>query len=127
MASASTRIRCAASNALWHTHGRGDPNASRADIEFANTQHTQTMEERDPFRAATFDEYHKNPEFATPAEKHVPDGMTHVSAVALSGAQMGNVDRSDRLHRMPGLHRSPARRKTTSRWWAKNKWPWAGT
>ncbi len=43
--------------------------------EFANTQHTQTMEERDPFRAGTFDEYHQSPEFATPEDKHVPPGM----------------------------------------------------
>jgi MoCo/4Fe-4S cofactor protein with predicted Tat translocation signal len=40
---------------------------------FATTQHTQTMEERDPFRAATFAQYHKEPEFARPPENHVPD------------------------------------------------------
>ncbi|WP_035958733.1 TAT-variant-translocated molybdopterin oxidoreductase [Bryobacter aggregatus] len=43
---------------------------------FATTQHTQTMEERDPFRAATFDDYHQNPEFANPEEKHVADETT---------------------------------------------------
>jgi molybdopterin-containing oxidoreductase family iron-sulfur binding subunit len=40
---------------------------------FATTQHTQTMEERDPFRVATVAEYHKNPEFARPADDRVPD------------------------------------------------------
>ena len=33
---------------------------------FATTQHTQTMEERDPFRVATFAEYHQQPAFANP-------------------------------------------------------------
>ena len=41
----------------------------RGGYAFAVTQHTQTMEERDPFRAATFAQYHKEPEFARP----VPD------------------------------------------------------
>ncbi len=40
---------------------------------FANTQHTQTMEERDPFRAATVAEYRSRPEFARPPEKIVAD------------------------------------------------------
>ncbi len=40
---------------------------------FATTQHTQTMEERDPFRIATFSEYHNHPDFARPPENHVPD------------------------------------------------------
>jgi MoCo/4Fe-4S cofactor protein with predicted Tat translocation signal len=40
---------------------------------FANTQHTQTMEERDPFRVATFSEYHSHPQFARPEEDRVPD------------------------------------------------------
>jgi molybdopterin-containing oxidoreductase family iron-sulfur binding subunit len=44
--------------------------------EFANTQHTQTMEERDPFRAATYSEYHQDPEFARPKEKHVSSDTT---------------------------------------------------
>jgi molybdopterin-containing oxidoreductase family iron-sulfur binding subunit len=40
---------------------------------FATTQHTQTMEERDPFRVATLAEYHANPQFANPPEDKVPD------------------------------------------------------
>jgi len=44
--------------------------------EFASTQITQTMEERDPFRMGTFAEYHKDPDFATPEDEHVPPGMT---------------------------------------------------
>jgi molybdopterin-containing oxidoreductase family iron-sulfur binding subunit len=41
--------------------------------QFASTQHTQTMEERDPFRVATLAEYHKDPEFANPEDKRVAD------------------------------------------------------
>jgi len=40
---------------------------------FATTQHTQTMEERDPFRVATFASYHDNPQFANPEENRVSD------------------------------------------------------
>jgi len=40
---------------------------------FATTQHTQTMEERDPFRVATFAEYHKDPQFARPEQDRVSD------------------------------------------------------
>jgi MoCo/4Fe-4S cofactor protein with predicted Tat translocation signal len=39
--------------------------------QFANTQHTQTMEERDPFRVATLTKYHAEPEFANPEDKRV--------------------------------------------------------
>jgi len=44
--------------------------------KFANTQHTQTMEERDPFRVATYAEFHKDPEFARPEEKRVSKDTT---------------------------------------------------
>ena len=44
--------------------------------KFANTQHTQTMEERDPFRAATYAEFHKNPEFARPEDQRVSKDVT---------------------------------------------------
>ncbi|HTB14880.1 MAG TPA: TAT-variant-translocated molybdopterin oxidoreductase [Bryobacteraceae bacterium] len=40
---------------------------------FATTQHTQTMEERDPFRVATFAKYHEDSQFARPEEDRVPD------------------------------------------------------
>jgi len=43
---------------------------------FATTQHTQTMEERDPFRIATYSEYHKDPGFARPVEDRVSDTHT---------------------------------------------------
>ncbi len=57
-------------DALWR--GSGVSLARKGGgYEFANTQHTQTMEERDPFRAATYTEYHQYPEFARPKEKHV--------------------------------------------------------
>jgi len=44
--------------------------------KFANTQHTQTMEERDPFRVATYAEFHENPEFARAEDKRVPTDLT---------------------------------------------------
>jgi len=44
--------------------------------KFATTQHTQTMEERDPFRVGTFSEYHNEPQFARPPENHVSDTHT---------------------------------------------------
>ena len=43
---------------------------------FATTQHTQTMEERDPFRVATFSQYHQEPEFARPPQDRVADDHT---------------------------------------------------
>ena len=46
----------------------------RHGYQFANTQHTQTMEERDPFRVGTLAEYHQRPEFARPEDQRVADG-----------------------------------------------------
>ena len=60
---------------LWRATGARITRKARG-YKFANTQHTQTMEERDPFRAATFAEYHKDPEFARPEEKRVPNDLT---------------------------------------------------
>jgi len=57
-------------SAVWQGSGVQIERKSHG-YKFANTQHTQTMEERDPFRAGTFADYHKNPEFANPEEKHV--------------------------------------------------------
>ena len=57
--------------------------------KFANTQHTQTMEERDPFRVATFAEYHKNPEFARPEEKRVAERSVDVSSVGVQASTSG--------------------------------------
>jgi len=61
--------------ALWQTTGAKITRKS-GDYKFANTQHTQTMEERDPFRAGTFADYHKNPTFARPEDTRVPDDLT---------------------------------------------------
>ena len=52
----------------------GSMTRKRHGYQFANTQHTQTMEERDPFRVATLAEYHDKPEFANPEDKRVADG-----------------------------------------------------
>ena len=63
------------SDALWH--GAGVEIARKSGgFKFANTQHTQTMEEHDPFRVSTLAEYHKDPEFAHPEEKRVADSST---------------------------------------------------
>jgi molybdopterin-containing oxidoreductase family iron-sulfur binding subunit len=43
---------------------------------FAATQHTQTMEEREPVRMATLDEYKKNPGFANEEDKPIPKYMS---------------------------------------------------
>src|ERR1700722_10688236 len=56
----------------WIETGAEITRKSRGHV-FATTQHTQTMEERDPFRVTTFAEYHKDPEFARPEENRVPD------------------------------------------------------
>jgi molybdopterin-containing oxidoreductase family iron-sulfur binding subunit len=57
---------------LWHSAGASITRRSRG-YKFATTQHTQTMEERDPFRVASLAEYHRDPRFARPEEKIVPD------------------------------------------------------
>jgi MoCo/4Fe-4S cofactor protein with predicted Tat translocation signal len=62
-------------NSMWHVTG-ADIDRKKHGYKFANTQHTQTMEERDPFRVATLAEYHRDPEFARPEEKHVADDQT---------------------------------------------------
>jgi MoCo/4Fe-4S cofactor protein with predicted Tat translocation signal len=60
---------------LWRATGARITRKARG-YKFANTQHAQTMEERDPFRAATFADYHNDPEFARPEEKRVPNDLT---------------------------------------------------
>jgi len=62
-------------NALWHA-GAASIIRKSGGYSFATTQHTQTMEERDPFRAGTLADYHQNPEFARPEEKRVADDHT---------------------------------------------------
>ena len=59
---------------------------SRDGYKFATTQHAQTMEERDPFRVATFAEYHQEPEFARPAGGSRPGRPYAVPAVGLQAA-----------------------------------------
>jgi molybdopterin-containing oxidoreductase family iron-sulfur binding subunit len=59
------------------THAAGASiTRKRHGYKFANTQHTQTMEERDPFRVGTLAEYHQRPEFANPEAKRVADDHT---------------------------------------------------
>jgi MoCo/4Fe-4S cofactor protein with predicted Tat translocation signal len=61
--------------AQWQASGANITRKSRG-YQFATTQHTQSMEERDPFRLATLSEYHSRPNFANPEEKHVPRELT---------------------------------------------------
>ncbi|MDP9112638.1 MAG: 4Fe-4S dicluster domain-containing protein, partial [Acidobacteriota bacterium] len=61
--------------APWQSSGAKITRRSRG-YNFATTQHTQTMEERDPFRWGTFAEYHKNPEFARPEDTRVPNDLS---------------------------------------------------
>jgi hypothetical protein len=63
------------STAPWMAGGVEITRKSRGHI-FATTQHTQTMEERDPFRVAIFAGYHNRPQFARPPEDRVPDTHT---------------------------------------------------
>jgi len=63
------------STSPWHATGVEITRKSHGYV-FATTQHTQTMEERDPFRVATFSEYHDHPQFARPPEDQVPDNHT---------------------------------------------------
>jgi MoCo/4Fe-4S cofactor protein with predicted Tat translocation signal len=60
---------------LWQDVG-ASITRKRGGYAFANTQHTQTMEERDPFRASTYAGFHQNPEFARPEEQRVPSDLT---------------------------------------------------
>jgi molybdopterin-containing oxidoreductase family iron-sulfur binding subunit len=59
-------------NAMWIAPTQGLVK-KRSGYAFANTQHTQTMEERHPVHVGTLDEYHQNPQFARPPSEIVPD------------------------------------------------------
>ncbi|HTS74899.1 MAG TPA: TAT-variant-translocated molybdopterin oxidoreductase [Bryobacteraceae bacterium] len=75
-----------AADAMWVTEAQEfkrtgllpsiKPEGELGGYKFATTQHTQTMEERHPFRVGTLDEYHQHPLFARPAEQIVPDDHT---------------------------------------------------
>jgi MoCo/4Fe-4S cofactor protein with predicted Tat translocation signal len=60
---------------LWQGAGAEITRKGR-DYKFAKTQHTQTMEERDPFRAVSYTDFHTNPAFARPADEQVPNDLT---------------------------------------------------
>jgi molybdopterin-containing oxidoreductase family iron-sulfur binding subunit len=63
------------SDALWQAGG-GKLMRVGGGHSFAVTQITKTMEERDPFRVTSLDEYRKNPHFARPEERRVPPELT---------------------------------------------------
>jgi MoCo/4Fe-4S cofactor protein with predicted Tat translocation signal len=67
--------RLRTTTALWRSVGAKITRKS-GDYKFANTQHTQTMEERDPFRASTYVDFHRNPDFARPQDERVPNDLT---------------------------------------------------
>src|SRR5206468_182635 len=58
-------------DSLWQT---GDVKLTRKSGRhlFATTQHTQTMEARDPFRVASYAEFKISPNFARPEDTRVP-------------------------------------------------------
>lgn len=60
------------SDALWRGMGVAFTRISRG-YAFATPQRAQTMEERDPFRVATYAEYHRDPTFASPPDRQVPN------------------------------------------------------
>ncbi len=66
-----------ASSAPWNDYG-GALNKVSGKHEFATTQHTQTMEESEPIRVATLDEYKKTPQFVDQKEefKSLSDKLT---------------------------------------------------
>lgn len=55
--------------------------------EFASTQHTQTMEGREPFRIATFEEFER--EKPAPKEEHVPPEMSLFPQFPYDGYKWG--------------------------------------
>ncbi len=63
------------SDAVWQGAGVSITRKS-GGYPFATTQHTQTMEERDPFRTGTFAEYHQKPAFANPEDNRVANDHT---------------------------------------------------
>jgi molybdopterin-containing oxidoreductase family iron-sulfur binding subunit len=56
---------------------------------FATTQHTQTMEEREPVRLATLEEYKKDPQFVDAREKPIPKWETLYPEYAYEGYKWG--------------------------------------
>jgi molybdopterin-containing oxidoreductase family iron-sulfur binding subunit len=56
---------------------------------FATTQHTQTMEEREPVRLATLEEYKKDPQFVDAREKPIPKWETLYPDFAYEGYKWG--------------------------------------
>ncbi len=89
------------SSAPWNDYGL-ELNKVGGDHEFATTQHTQTMEEREPFRVATLDEYKKTPQFVDQKEEDkAAFRQAHpVSGLSLSRLQVGHVDRPERVRRL---------------------------
>ncbi len=73
---------------------------------FATTQHTQTMEGRDLIRVATLEEYKKNPQYVDAREdgKPLPQYLTLVSGLPVSGLQVGHDHRPECLRRLQRLH-----------------------
>ncbi len=59
------------SSAPWNDYG-AELNKVSGKHEFATTQHTQTMEESEPIRIATLDEYKKTPQWVDQKEDNKP-------------------------------------------------------
>ncbi len=88
------------SSAPWNDYGL-EMNKVGGGHEFATTQHTQTMEEGEPIRIATLDEYKKTPQWVDQKEDdRSPSRQTHfVSRLSLSRLQVGHDHRPELLRR----------------------------
>ncbi|MBV6430535.1 MAG: hypothetical protein IANPNBLG_00649 [Bryobacteraceae bacterium] len=74
--------------APWHSAGVAVSRVS-GGYSFATRQIAQTMEERDPFRVGTFEEYHKDPGFARPERKRVEERTTLFPIIEYHGYKWG--------------------------------------
>jgi MoCo/4Fe-4S cofactor protein with predicted Tat translocation signal len=87
------------SNAMWVAPAQGLARTGElasirqpgqlGGYKFATTQHTQTMEERNPFRVATYAEYHQDPQFARPEDEVVPDNHSMFPLWQYNGHKWG--------------------------------------
>ena len=89
--------------ALWQGTGASITRKARG-YKFANTQHTQTMEERDPFRAATYTEFHNRSRVRPSRRSVFPDDLTLFPQWEYKQHKWGMSIDLNCVHRMPGLH-----------------------
>ncbi len=110
------------SSAPWSDYGL-ELNKVSGSHEFATTQHTQTMEEGEPIRIATLEEYKKTPQFVDQKEeqKPVPATLTLYPDYRYQGYKWGMTIDLNSCVRLRLVHDGLRRRKTISRWSARSK------